>query len=679
MSRNDRLTIGACEGKTGIKTVVTEPGDSSIYKVTCDGQYCLPTAVIKQGKEKWNLSKYIYLAVDISNPGNEDLLVECRLNEIGAVTAGSGQIIPVGKTRTIRTYIIRDKYPEYLDKRLYGMFALPGDTSIVKAWLDIHPDSINRFSIVLIHPPKNAALQIGNLRGEGSFTFLTEKELEKGYFPLLDEFGQFRHKDWPGKIHSLDELVKSKEDEAQDITANPAPKEWDKYGGWHKGPRLEATGHFRTEKVNGKWWFVDPEGRLFWSHGIGMSVLFDEQATPITEREHYFTGLPDAALFKDFYGTHAWTPQGYYKDRSIRVFNIYAWNLYRKYGGSWKDACFKLANSRLKSWGMNTYYSWSVPTVLGMSEIPYAALITTRNSRRIEGTSGYWSKFPDPFDKSFSESVKSGSENIVKSASDPYCIGYFVDNEMDWGDDSYLAKSAIQSAKNQPVKMVILDFLKKKYKTVKKLNASWQTNFNSWDEFMENTSVSSKGTDDFKALSAIIAQEYFKVVKETIEKNAPHKLYLGCRFHDHYYPDEDNTCDWVVKIAAEYCDVVSFNRYRYSAIDLRPADADKPVIIGEWHMGTLDRGMFHYTLRFAENQENRAEMYEYYLKSCLENPFIVGAHWFEYCDEPVTGRFDGENFNTGFVDVCNKPYPEMVRASRKMGKTMYATRSGEMK
>ncbi|MCL6557516.1 MAG: beta-galactosidase [Firmicutes bacterium] len=367
--------------------------------------------------------------------------------------------------------------------------------------------------------------------------------------------------------------------------------------------------------------------------------------------------------------------QGYYKGHSvIRVFNIYAWNLYKKYGESWKTESFQRACSRLKSWGMNTYYSWSVPTLLGMSGIPYAALISTRNSRRIEGSSGYWGKFPDPFDNSFGKVIEFELENIKKSASDPFCIGYFVDNEMDWGDDLYLAKSAIQSDKDQPAKQAMLDFLKKKYNTVNQLNAAWQTTFNSWDEFMENTSVPAGGAADFKAISAIIAREYFKIVKETLTKNAPHKLYLGCRFHNHYYPDEDTTCNWVMEIAAEYCDVVSFNRYRYTAIDLRPALADKPVIISEWHMGALDRGLPHYTLRFTESQENRAEMYEYFLGSCLKNPFIVGAHWFEYIDEPVTGRFDGENFNTGFVDVCDRPYPEMIAASRKMGKTMYRMR-----
>ena len=150
---------------------------------------------------------------------------------------------------------------------------------------------------------------------------------------------------------------------------------------------------------------------------------------------------------------------------------------------------------------------------------------------------------------------------------------------------------------------------------------------------------------------------------------------MGCRFDFHYYPVEDTTGAWAVRIAAKYCDIVSFNRYRYSAIDLVPAGADKPVIIGEWHMGALDRGMLHFSLRFTDDQKNRAEMYEYYIKTCLKNPYIVGAHWFEYGGEPTLGRFDGENYNTGFLDVCDNPYPEMIEASRKIGKSIYEFRS----
>ena len=118
-------------------------------------------------------------------------------------------------------------------------------------------------------------------------------------FPIMDEFGQYRHTDWPEKTHSLDELKKSAETEAADLAAHPRSPEWDKYGGWLKGPQLKATGNFRTEKVDGKWWLVDPEGRLFWSHGMG-SVALGGGSAVITDREFYFTELPDSVKYSSF-------------------------------------------------------------------------------------------------------------------------------------------------------------------------------------------------------------------------------------------------------------------------------------------------------------------------------------------------------------------------------------------
>ena len=88
----------------------------------------------------------------------------------------------------------------------------------------------------------------------------------------------------------------------------------------------------------------------------------------------------------------------------------------------------------------------------------------------------------------------------------------------------------------------------------------------------------------------------------------------------------------------------------------------------------MDCGLLHYGLRLADDQKNRAEMYDYYVNSGLQNPLVVGVHWFEYVDEPVLGRADGEDYNMGFLDVCDIPYPEMVSASRKIGKSMYSIR-----
>ena len=48
-----------------------------------------------------------------------------------------------------------------------------------------------------------------------------------------------------------------------------------------------------------------------------------------------------------------------------------------------------------------------------------------------------------------------------------------------------------------------------------------------------------------------------------------------------------------VATAVKYCDVVGYNLYRDSVANFRmPVEADKPVIIGEFHFGALDLALF---------------------------------------------------------------------------------------
>src|SRR5262249_20734134 len=105
---------------------------------------------------------------------------------------------------------------------------------------------------------------------------------------------------------------------------------------------------------------------------------------------------------------------------------------------------------------------------------------------------------------------------------------------------------------------------------------------------------------------------------------------------------------------------------------------NRPVIIGEFHFGALDRGMFHTGLVSTSSQEERAATYADYLSSVLDNPALVGCHWFQYADEPLTGRsFDGENYNIGFVPATDTPYPELVASARAIHRQAYERRAGK--
>jgi hypothetical protein len=89
--------------------------------------------------------------------------------------------------------------------------------------------------------------------------------------PLVDELGQYTHADWPSKAHSLAELKSHWA--AEETALKDAPTNRDSYGGF-SDTHAKATGFFRVEQIEGRWWFVDPDGHLFYStglNGVGVS------------------------------------------------------------------------------------------------------------------------------------------------------------------------------------------------------------------------------------------------------------------------------------------------------------------------------------------------------------------------------------------------------------------------
>lgn len=56
---------------------------------------------------------------------------------------------------------------------------------------------------------------------------------------------------------------------------------------------------------------------------------------------------------------------------------------------------------------------------------------------------------------------------------------------------------------------------------------------------------------------------------------------------------------------------------------------------------------------------------------------MVGTHWFQWLDQPSTGRFDGENYNIGFLDVTDLPYSELVNEAIKTHERIFDIHSGK--
>jgi hypothetical protein len=531
-----------------------------------------------------------------------------------------------------------------------NMDGLPGGS--LDIWDPIDATSLSMLTIG-IQAASPVTISLADIFATGSYSTAAQVASRTDFFPFIDVYGQYKHSDWPGKIHTDADLEENLKNEKRQLSMLREPENLDQYGGWKNGPGQKATGNFYVKKVNGKWWLVDPEGNLFWSHGLNC-VGFGSGSTLITGRENYFTKLQDGTT----------------------RFNFYTANLAKKFGTTWQAGANDLIHKRLKSWGINTIANWSDANIYmaQADRIPYTANI----SYRCAALDGASFKFPDVFDPQFKVTLEAGiKRSTAKTVNDPYCIGYFIDNELYLGNYDDFTNVVMKQKPDGFAKKALIEYLKRQYSGIENLNSAYKTNYASWELLANETSIPKTAGKDIEAFNKIIIDKYYTTCSTAMKEGVPQKLYLGNRFNLYriYYP-ENKLINYVLSTAAKYCDIVSINYYRYTCEELiLPDGIDKPILIGEFHFGALDRGLPHTGLRNVASQKQRATIYQYYVSQALHNPQVVGTHWFQYGDEPYTGRSDGENYQIGFVDICDTPYPETIEAVRNIGYNMYGIRN----
>ena len=607
------------------------------------------------GSDHWDFSDGRAICVDIKNLSRDRQLritVHLSSGDLGSkafMMVNGGVALNPREKRTVRVNIPH--------RAIYDNPAgIPGPRTIDST-------RVNWIALDMQWPFEGAArglvdCEVSNLRIEGAADIAAAVTEDK-FFPFIDRYGQYVHGDWPEKIHSDADLVKAREQEAAALAKTKRPAAWNRFGGWAKGPQLEATGHFRTAKYQGKWWLVDPDGRLFFSHGLDV-MQASTDATKSTKHEHWF----------NFPVKHADLP-----------FN--AWNLEKKYGAKdFAPAYYDTMARRMDAWGFNTIGNWSRTEIMSLRRAPYAMQLTDYDYA-LPRIAGGKIKFYDVFDPAYIKAMADLIPNAIKknpfveeSLTDPWCIGYFIDNELNYGNRGrqIFGDIVLKSPAKQAAKREFVNYLRAKYGSVEKLNTSWKTNYDGWDALLAGVEV--PGSKGYKADSDVFFEkavdQYFRLCRDAIKTRAPHRLYLGSRFIS-----TDAVRPVLYRASKKYSDVLTVNVYAHSVANLGVGTdfPDMPVIIGEFHFGILDRGMFAAGLvPTGLTQQERALAYTRFLQGALVNPNIVGAHWFQFRDQPLTGRWDGEGYQIGFVDVADTPYAELAAAAREVGEKMYRYR-----
>jgi hypothetical protein len=411
-----------------------------------------------------------------------------------------------------------------------------------------------------------------------------------------------------------------------------------------------ATGFFHTEKIGDTWWLIDPQGRIFYIIG--------------TDHVNYYVMWCEALGYAPYHN-----------------------NCQKKYGSvqAWADSAAK----RLLSWGFNSLGVGSSPAVrykgLAYTETLLFGMGFTEIENIIPKTT--WTGFPDVFSPRFAAYCDKRARVVCEPLKDdPWLIGYFLDNELEWHPwttggllEETLKKTAAHNAKRKLVECV-----KAVYSSVSQFNAEWKTNIKSFEELLHKTNLKPPHTNLAQQLEQsyiqLVAEKYFSLTTAAIKKYDPNHLILGCRFA--------GQAPGIWDIAGRYCDVISVNCYRQ--IDLnsgKPVDGfekelddwykqgKKPLFITEWSFPALDSGLpcTHGAGQRVATQKHRAFAFTAFQRLLFAKPFIVGSDFFMWVDQPALGisSIFPENSNYGLVNKKDEAYELLTTAAAAINAQVY--------
>jgi hypothetical protein len=393
---------------------------------------------------------------------------------------------------------------------------------------------------------------------------------------------------------------------------------------------------YRTRRdADGRWWFVDPEGKPFFLAGAGT----------VNSSGDYNAKL-------------GYAPYGRAVARKYPSVNDWATNTL----------------ARLVSWGFNMIVTAEKSVI--RRRLPHTRILgigTEMSSRGdyeiLPCDGGPCTAFPNVFSPKFEAYCRYVAKNrCAPNKDDPWLIGYYIDNELSWWGDARKfstppARGLFDACAKKPAghsaRVALETFLKER-------------------GIASPEAASEEVTREFIRL---IARRYFEITSRAIREADPNHLVLGCRFAGLRSSDPV-----VWEECGKYCDVVSVNIYPMVDLDRgialnglhakarpiadviteRAAMANKPVIVTEWSFTALDSGLpcTHGAGQRFFTQRERAEATSIFARTLYALPCCAGYVYFKWSDQPAFGRKSekSENSNYGLVDANDDPWPEQVAA-----------------
>lgn len=384
-----------------------------------------------------------------------------------------------------------------------------------------------------------------------------------------------------------------------------------------------ASGHFRTERINGRMMFVDPEGHPFISMGIcTVKPLSSPDSADMEPFQRLFSG-----------DVTRWAAQVSNQFNSAYINTLGCWSDWKTFKKIGKPKPYTIALEFLSGFA----------TKIGMSYIP----------------EGRQPIFNPNFSAYCDDLVRT---QVLPYATDPYLIGVFTDNEIDFSIrtlDQLLSASQTDYGRIAAVK-----WLQQRYP-----NAA-------------NPSLVAITNSDRSAFLQYFAETYYRIAHEALQRQVPTVLDLSSRIDD-----EHASMEAIMRAAAKYCDVLAINWYGVFNPDPTILEkwgdwtGDKPLIVSEFYskgsdVGFTNRGGMGLIVR---TQEERATFYEHFALRLLRSANCIGWHWYCYNNtskwqalQPFgSGNNAGHDSNKGIVDYEYQPYSPLADSMKLVNANVY--------
>jgi hypothetical protein len=388
------------------------------------------------------------------------------------------------------------------------------------------------------------------------------------------------------------------------------------------------AGPVRIEQRTNGWWWVGPDSQPFFSVGACVVGSWDR-------KEQHDPENPGYSVWKNHPSPEQWA------DVTVR---------------------------RLRSWGFTTLGGWSDHTILRQSKEPPLWHTPVLHIGSAAGAP-WW----DLWDPAVVQRMESrGKEEIAVHRANPQVLGYYTDNELGWWSAS-LWKHTLEQKPTSGQRQRLVQLLRSRYAgNWDKLSEDFeQENADGWQALEAGGALYVKpGGEGFVVLRqflGLVASRYYQLVHDIVRSHHPDALILGDRYASFYYPE-------VARAAAPWVDAISSNlnadwndgSFLRCYLDTLHQITGKPIVVteiyGAANSNRTGNRNTHGIYPVVERQSQRAALARRTLDLLARTPSVIGADWFQYADEPVHGRGDGENFNFGLVDIHDRPYAELAAA-----------------